>query len=199
MTTQKQRVTTKKRLFSFNKENLAQSEVVLKKYPETRKASAVMPLLDLAQRQNDGWLSPETIMYVAELLDMPEIRVWEVASFYSMYNLNPIGKHHVQVCTTTPCWLRGSDKIMRVCQKWLGVEDGGTTSDGKFTLREVECLGACANAPMVAIGDDYYEDLDEGSICHILETLADGKQPQAGSQTGRISSEPDASYLKEKK
>lgn len=198
MTAQKQNITTKKRSFSFNKENMAQVDVILKKYPETRKSSAVMPLLDMAQHQNGGWLSPDVILYIAGVLDMPEIRVWEVASFYTMYNLHPIGKHHVQVCTTTPCWLRGSDKIMRVCQKWLGVEGGGTTSDGQFTLTEVECLGACANAPVVTIGDAYYEDLDEGSICQVLEALADGKQPKSGSQIGRISSEPDVSYLKEK-
>ncbi len=198
MTSEKKSADHHNQSFVFTQENLAKAEIALSKYPATRKASAVMPLLDLAQRQNKGWLSPETICYVAGYLEMPEIRVWEVASFYSLYNLTPIGRYHVQICTTTPCWLRGSDNIMLMCQKFLGVDSESTTTDGQFTLNAVECLGACANAPVVAIGDDYYEDLDEGAVCQILETLAGGKKPQARSTIEHTASESDVAHLKEK-
>ena len=176
--------------FNFDADNKALTKTVIAKYPKGRQASAVLPLLDLAQRQNDGWLSRPAMDHVAEVLDMAPIRVYEVATFYSMYNLKPVGKHHVQVCTTTPCWLRGSDGVLDACKKRLGVEPGETTADGNFTLDEVECLAACVNAPMIQIGDDYYEDLDAESVTQILDDLATGKTPTPGPQVKRQTSAP---------
>ena len=176
--------------FAFTSENMEKARAFIAKYPQGRQASAVMPLLDLAQRQNDGWLSRAAMDYVGELLDMPAIRVYEVATFYTMFNLRPIGKHHVQVCTNLPCWLRGSDQIVSACKKSLGIGLGETTEDGKFTLSEAECLGACVNAPMMQINDDYYEDLDETSAVSILSELKLGGTPKTGSQIGRKSCEP---------
>lgn len=157
--------------FTFSKENQKTIKEVLGKYPEDRKASAVMPLLDLAQRQSGGWIPPEAIEEVAHLLEMPPIRVYEVASFYSMYNTKPVGKHLIQCCTTTPCWLRGADDVVQACKDHLGIEVGETTKDGLFTLMEVECLGACINAPMAQINDDYVENLDPKSVIQVLEDL----------------------------
>ncbi len=176
--------------FGFSSENYERAQAIIGKYPEGWQASAVMPLLDLAQRQHDGWLPKAAMDAVAEMLDMPPIRVYEVATFYTMYNLAPIGKHHVQVCTNLPCMLRGSDAIVGACKKYLGVEFGETTDDGLFTLSEVECLGACVNAPMIQIGDDYYEDLDSDSAVALLSELKAGKTPSAGSRIGRRSCEP---------
>ncbi len=176
--------------FAFTAENLEKIKAVLAKYPGDWQSSAVMPILDLAQRQNDGWLPRAAMDAVAEMLSMPPIRVYEVATFYTMYNLKPIGKHHVQVCTNLPCWLRGSDSVVGACKKSLGIDIGETTKDGLFTLSEAECLGACVNAPMMQIGDDYYEDLDSDSAQAILEKLKAGETPKPGSQTGRHTSEP---------
>jgi NADH-quinone oxidoreductase E subunit len=176
--------------FNFDADNKALTKTVIAKYPKGRQASAVLPLLDLAQRQNDGWLSRPAMDHVAEVLDMAPIRVYEVATFYSMYNLKPVGKHHVQVCTTTPCWLRGSDEVLDACKKRLGIEPGETTADGNFTLDEVECLAACVNAPMIQIADDYYEDLDAQSVIQILDDLAAGKTPTPGPQVKRQTSAP---------
>ena len=176
--------------FEFTPENKKLAEYHVAKYPKGRQQSAVMPLLDIAQRQCGGWLPKEAMDYIANYLDMPLIRVYEVASFYTMYNLKPVGKHLVQVCTTTPCMLRGSDDIVQACKKKLGVDMGGTTADGKFTLVEVECLGACVNAPMVQINDDFYEDLDASSMTKILDDLAAGKKPNVGTQIGRQNSAP---------
>lgn len=182
--------------FAFTKENLAKADAIIKKYPDGRQQSAVMPLLKLAQQQNDNWLPRAAMDYVADMLAMPRVRVYEVATFYTMYNLAPVGTYHVQVCTTTPCWLRGSDQIVDACEKHLGVKLGETTADGKFTLCEVECLGACVNAPMVQIdtksSSTYYEDLTPDSAKKILEDLANGKSPKAGPQSGRHTSEPAA-------
>jgi len=177
--------------FAFTNENLERAKAHIAKYPNGLQASAVMPLLDLAQRQNGGWLSPEAIAYVAVFLDMPEIRVREVASFYTMYNLKPVGRHVVEVCTTTPCWLRGSDMIVDTCEKVLGIGLGETTDDGLFTLREVECLGACVNAPVAKIDDDYYEDLTPESVTSILEAFRRGEKPAGGSAVGRCGSCPE--------
>lgn len=176
--------------FKFSKENLAKTKEVIGKYPAGRQASAVLPLLDLAQRQNGGWLSKEAMDYVADILAMAPIRVYEVASFYTMFNLKPIGKYLVQVCGTTPCWLRGAEEIMSACQRELGIKCGETTEDGKFTLKEIECLCACANAPVVMINDDYYEDLDVQSMTKVLAALKIGRKVKHGSQEGRVSSEP---------
>lgn len=175
--------------FAFSEENQKKAQAIIAKYPDGRQASAVMPLLDLAQRQ-EGWVSLAAMNHIAEMLGMAPIRVYEVATFYTMFNLRPIGKHHVQVCTNIACWLRGSDEVMKACKKELGVEVGGTTEDGRFTLSEVECLGACVNAPMMQIDDDYYEDLDGDRTKAILEALKKGERPKAGSQIGRSGSEP---------
>ena len=176
--------------FEFNKDTLMEANKIIARYPEGREASAVMPLLDLAQRQNGGWLPRAAMDHVADILGMPKIRVYEVATFYTMYNLQPVGEHVVQVCTTTPCALRGAEKVLDTIKTELGVEPGGTSSDGKFTLLEVECLGACVNAPMIQIDDDYYEDLDEFSTKTVLDSFKKGEKPAPGPQNGRIGSEP---------
>ena len=177
--------------FEFTAENMAAAKRHMARYPDGYQRSAVMPLLDLAQRQNGGWLPEGVVETVAGMLSMPPIRVLEVTTFYSMYNRAPVGKRCVNVCTTTPCWLRGSDDIVAACEKELGVSLGETTADGEFTLREVECLGACVNAPMVQIGDDYYEDLDAESVARIIAALKSGKTPAPGSQSGRQTSAPE--------
>ena len=176
--------------FAFTPENLTWAKGQIAKYPAGRQASAVMPLLDRAQRQNGGWLSAAAIEHVAKLLDMPYIRVYEVASFYTMYHLKPVGRHVIEVCTTTPCWLRGSDKVVNACRKHLGIELGETTADGEFTLLEVECLGACVNAPMLGYRDHYYEDLDEASTAKIIEAIKQGETPKPGPQIDRQTSAP---------
>ncbi|MEZ5708819.1 MAG: NADH-quinone oxidoreductase subunit NuoE [Blastomonas sp.] len=182
--------------FAFTKANAEKAKTIIARYPEGRQRSAVMPLLDLAQRQvgadteTQGWLPVPVIEYVADMLDMPFMRAYEVASFYTMYNLAPVGRFHVQVCGTTPCLLRGSDDVMAACKN-KGLVKGATTPDGLFTLTEVECMGNCASAPMVQINDDNYEDLDYDSTTRILEELAAGKQPRTGTQIkGRHTVEP---------
>jgi NADH-quinone oxidoreductase E subunit len=175
--------------FAFTAETLEKAKKIIAKYPQGRQQSAVMPLLDLAQRQNGNWLPRAAMDYVADLLEMPRIKAYEVATFYSMYNLKPIGKHFVQVCTTIPCGLVGADGVVDVCKKHLGIGLGETTADGKFTLIEVECLGACVNAPMAQINDDYYEDLTPENMVALLQGLADGKPVKTGSQTGRRGSQ----------
>ena len=176
--------------FEFSPEILSRANAHMAKYPENRQASAVLPLLDLAQRQNGGWVSREAMAYIAGLLDMAEIRVYEVATFYTMLNLNPVGKYLVQLCRTTPCWLCGSDDLRNACKDELGIGVGDTTDDGMFTLVEVECLGACVNAPMVQINDDFYEDLSARCLKEIIAMLRRGEQPPTGSQTGRQTSAP---------
>ncbi|MFQ5958273.1 MAG: NADH-quinone oxidoreductase subunit NuoE [Alphaproteobacteria bacterium] len=176
--------------FAFTAENAERAKAVVAKYPEGRQASAVLALLDLAQRQNDGWLPLAVLDYVADFLRMPRIRVYEVATFYTMFNLEPVGRHLVQVCTTTPCWLCGSDDVLAACREVLGIGVGETSEDGRFTLVEVECLGACCNAPMMQINDDYYEDLDAASSKRVLEALRRGETAKPGSQSGRCTSEP---------
>lgn len=175
--------------FAFTPEYQAEAEKFIAKYPPGRQQSAVMPLLDLAQRQH-GWVTRAAVAHVAEMLDMPEIRVWEVVSFYTMYRTAPGGRYHIEVCTTTPCWLRGSDEVVAACKKKLGIGFGETTGDGMFSLHEVECLGACVNAPMIAVGDDYYEDLDGPRMEAILDALARGEQPTPGPQIDRMASAP---------
>lgn len=177
--------------FKFGKAAMAKANKILARYPEDRKASGILPILDLAQRENGGWLSKEAQDYVAELCEVAPIRVYEVASFYTMYYTQPVGEHVVQVCRTTTCWLKGSDDLTDCAKAKLGVGLGETTKDGKFTLIEVECLGACANAPMVQINDDYFEDLDASKFEAVLDKLAAGKKAKIGSQTKRLSSAPD--------
>ena len=157
--------------FSFDKKNLSLAEDIIKKYPSEGKKSAILPLLDLAQRQNGGWLPVPAIEYVANMLEMPYMRAYEVATFYTMFNLKPVGKNHIQVCTTTPCWLRGSDDIMKTCKEKIGIKDKEVTKDQKFSLIEIECLGACVNAPVVQINDDYYEDLTPKKMEAIIDKL----------------------------
>jgi NADH-quinone oxidoreductase E subunit len=176
--------------FAFTPANVKKAEAIIAKYPEGRQASAVMPLLDLAQRQHDGWLPRAAMNAVAEMLAMPPIRVYEVATFYTMYNLKPVGKFHVQVCTNLPCWLRGSDEIVKACRNTLGIGFGETTDDGMFTLSEVECLCGCVNAPLMQINDDFYEDLNSESTQSVLGQLKEGKAPKAGPQSGRKGCEP---------
>ena len=176
--------------FEWSEENFSKAKNIIEKYPNGRQQSAVIPLLDLAQRQNKGWLNKKTIERVAETISMSFIRVLEVATFYSMFNLKPIGKNYIQICRTTPCWLRGSNKLSDVARDITGCKLGETSNDKKFTVVEVECLGACCNAPMVQINDDYYEDLDENSFRDILKNLAKDNKVKKGSQIGRQSSNP---------
>ncbi len=177
--------------FAFTAENLDRARAIIGRYPEGRQASAVMPLLDLAQRQNEGWLPRVAMDYVADFLGMPAIRVYEVATFYTMFNKAPIGRHHVQVCTNVCCMLRGSDSVLETVVAATGAKPGETSEDGLFTVSGVECLGACCNAPMMQIDDDYYEDLDADSTRRVIEALKAGEQPTPGSQTGRQGSCPE--------
>ena len=183
--------------FSF-KDEKAVAEIIAR-YPEGQQRSAVMPLLDLAQLQvgeegakaghpYGGWIPRAAMDEIARIIGQPPVKVYEVATFYSMYNLQPVGKYLLQVCTTTPCWLCGSGPVLKVCEEHLGLHVGETTKDGYFTLMEVECLGACVNAPMVQINDDYYEDLTPDGMKEILSLLAEGLKPKIGSQKGRKAS-----------
>ena len=176
--------------FDFTPDNLERARAHIAKYPAGRQASAVLPLLDLAQRQHGGWLPRAAMDCVAEMLGVAPIRVYEVATFYTMLNLRPVGRYLLQACTTTPCWLRGSDEVVRACQTKLGVNVGGTTPDGLFTLVEVECLGACVNAPILQVNDDFYEDLDGPATEALLDALRQGDPPSPGSVAGRRGSEP---------
>ena len=181
---------------SFKFKDKKKVQDILSRYPQGRERSAIMPLLDLAQRQvaedgmnakpaYGGWIPKVAMDEIANLVNVFPIKVYEVATFYSMYNLAPVGKYLVQLCTTTPCWLCGSKDIVNACKDHLGIELGETTKDGLFTLMEVECLGACVNAPMVQINDDYFEDLTAEKIVSILNDLVNGKEPTVGSQSGR--------------
>jgi NADH-quinone oxidoreductase subunit E len=182
--------------FAFTAENEAKAKTIIGRYPPGREQSAILPLLDMAQRQvgaetgTQGWLPVPVIEYVARYLGMPNVRALEVATFYTMFNLRPVGRYHVQVCGTTPCMLRGSDDVFEAC-KAKGMKKGQTTPDGLFTLSEVECLGACANAPMAQINDDNYEDLTFESTTAVLEALARGETPTAGPQIYRQTSAPE--------
>ncbi len=177
-------------VFTFSKENEGRIQEILKRYPEGRQASAILPLFELAQRQCGGWLPKGAIEKVTEMLEVPLIRGYEIATFYSMFNLAPVGKYHLQVCGTTPCMLRGSEDLIHACKKRLKIECGETTKDGLFTLSEVECIGACVNAPVVQINDGYYEDLDQKSFLRLLEDLEAGLDIKPGSALGRQGSAP---------
>ena len=176
--------------FSFTKENLKIAEFEIKKYPEGRGGSAIISLLWIAQKQNEGWLSPEVIDYIAKYLGTPQIRVMEIATFYSMFNLKPVGKYHFQMCGTTPCMLSGSNELKKILQNEIG-EQNTVSTDRLFSWVEVECLGACCNAPVVQINDDYYEDLDEKSTKEILESLIKDKPLKPGSYRGRKNTAPE--------
>ena len=178
--------------FAFTGDNLAWAHGQIAKYPAGRQASAVISLLWRAQQQNGYWLSKPAIELVARMLDMADIRVLEIATFYSMFNLEPVGQHFIQLCGTTPCMLRGAEAIKDVCRARIG-EQRQVSGDGKFCWTEVECLGACCNAPMVQINDDYFEDLSPENFTALLDALAAGRNVKKGSQTGRIMSEPAGS------
>ena len=175
--------------FKFSKENEAEIKRVIAKYPKGRQASAVMPLLDLAQRQHHNWIPMKAIELIASKLDMAEIRVLEVATFYTMFNLKPVGQFFLQACTTTPCWLRGSDEMMRAIKDRYNISSGETSTCGRFSLLEVECLGACVNAPILQVNDDFYEDLDYQTTSQLLDSLEAGAPLPVGSVLGRSGSE----------
>ena len=177
--------------FKFSVENLKKVEQILKRYPEQNKKSAVMPLLYLAQRQNDNWIPLAAMKYIAKYLAMPYISVYEVATFYTMYNLAPVGKHFIQVCKTTPCLLRGADKIVKLCKENISPNENEISKKGNCSWMEVECLGACVSATMVQINDDYYEDLDEKSTKEILISLINDKPLKSGSYRGRKNTSPE--------
>ena len=179
--------------FKFSNEYLKQAELILKKYPEKNKKSAVMPFLYLAQKQNKNWIPLAAMKFIANYLSMPYISVYEVATFYTMYNLAPVGKHFVQVCTTTPCLLRGADKIVNLCKEKISSKENEISKNGNCSWMEVECLGACVNAPMVQINEDYYEDLDERSTRKILDALINDKPIKPGSFRGRKNTAPEKS------
>ncbi|KAG2116516.1 NdufV2, NADH dehydrogenase 24 kd subunit [Suillus discolor] len=179
--------------FAFTADNVKRAEEIISRYPPQYKKAAVIPLLDLGQRQNKGWTSISVMNYVAKLLGMPPMRVYEVATFYTMFNREPIGENFVQVCTTTPCMLSGSTEILNtVCSQLGGLTPGATTDDGKFTVVEVECQGACSNAPMMVVNDDFYEDLTPATTKKVLEAFAKGQKPKPGPQSGRKTSENSA-------
>ena len=177
--------------FEFNQENLELAKNILKKYPEGRKKSAVMPLLYLAQNQNNNWLPLAALKYVGNFLSMPYINVYEIATFYTMYNLAPVGKYFVQVCTTSPCQLRGANEIVKVCQEKISKDQGVLSENGKCSWTEVECLGACVNAPMIQVNNDYYEDLDKVNIGKIIDSFIQDKPLKPGSFRGRKSTAPE--------
>ena len=185
--------------FSFNKDNLLKAKNILKIYPSNYKESSIMPLLSIAQIQNKGWLPKKAIEYVSDFLEIPEIKVLEIATFYSMYNLSPVGKFHIEVCTTSPCMLRGSDEILSFCEKKLAIQEGGISKDKMFSLSRVECLGACVNAPIIKINKNYYEDLDLNSTDKLINNLLNDKKIKIGSQSGRKGSEPRKSSYDKKR
>ena len=176
--------------FTFNATNLSKAKEILKIYPKNYKESSIMPLLSIAQYQNDGWLPKKAIEYVSKFLNVPEIKVLEIATFYSMYNLSPVGKNHIEVCTTSPCMLRGSDEILVKLKKLTGISTGEISKDCFFSLNKVECLGACVNAPVVKINENYYEDLNLQSVEELINKLRNNKKIKIGPQTSRKGSEP---------
>ena len=181
--------------FKFSSENLKKADDILKKYPKKNKKSAVMPLLYLAQKQNENWIPLPAIKYIAHYLSMPYISVYEVATFYTMYNLSPVGKHFVQVCTTTPCLLRGADKFVKLCKEKISPNENEISKKGNCSWIEVECLGACVSAPMIQVNENYYEDLDEKSTKEILEALINNQPLKPGSYRGRKNTAPEKTTL----
>ena len=181
--------------FLFSDENLKKVSEILNRYPEKNKKSAVMPLLYLAQKQNKNWIPLAAMKYIANYLSMPYISVYEVATFYTMYNLAPVGKYFIQVCTTTPCLIRGADKIVKLCKEKISQNENEISKKGNCSWMEVECLGACVSAPMLQINDDYYEDLDEKNTKEILESLIKDKPLKPGSYRGRNNTAPEKSPL----
>ena len=177
--------------FEFSSSSLEEAKTIIAKYPEGKQQSAVMDLLYIAQRQNDNWIPLAAMKYIAKFLDMSYIKVYEVATFYSMYNLSPVGKYFIQVCTTTPCMIRGANKLVEACKEKISENESELSKDKTCSWMEVECLGACVNAPMMQINDNYYEDLDKEKTLKILESLLKGETPKPGSYRGRINNEPE--------
>ena len=178
-------------IFEFSSSSLEEANKIVSKYPKGKQQSAVMALLYIAQRQNDNWIPLAAMKYIAKFLDMPYIKVYEVATFYSMYNLSPVGKYFVQVCTTTPCMIRGANKLVEACKEKISENESELSKNKTCSWMEVECLGACVNAPMMQINDNYYEDLDKEKTLKILESLLKGETPKPGSYRGRINNEPE--------
>ena len=177
--------------FEFNSENLSNAKKITENYPEGKQQSAVMALLYIAQRQNNNWIPLVAMKYIAKLLHMSYIKVYEVATFYSMYNLSPVGNYFIQVCTTTPCMIRGAYKLVEACQEKISKNEKELSNDKSCSWMEVECLGACVNAPMMQINDDYFEDLDKEKTLKIIDQILNGEKPQPGSYRGRTNSEPE--------
>tara|TARA_B100001741_G_scaffold297918_1_gene283026 strand:- start:814 stop:1422 length:609 start_codon:yes stop_codon:yes gene_type:complete len=177
--------------FEFSEKNLEISKKIIDKYPKGKQSSAVMALLYLAQRQNQNWIPLAAMKYIGKILSMPYIKVYEVATFYSMYNLKPVGKYFYQICTTTPCMLRGSNKLVEACKEKISENQNEISNDGNCSWVEVECLGACVNAPMAQINDDYFEDLNKQKLIEIIEQTKKNVKPRAGSYKGRLNSAPD--------
>ena len=178
-------------IFKFSEKNLEIAKKIISNYPEGKQQSAVMAFLYIAQKQNNNWIPLSAMKYIAKFLEMPYIKVYEVATFYSMYNLAPVGDYFFQVCTTTPCMLRGAYKLVDVCKNKISEKENEISEDGKISWMEVECLGACVNAPMIQINDDYFEDLDMKKLDKIIENIKNGKKIEPGSYKGRKSSEPE--------
>ena len=176
--------------FFFSKENKFKAEKIKKMYPKNYLESSIMPLLSLAQEQNNGWLPKKAIEYIGLYLNVPEIKVLELATFYSMYNLSPVGDYHIEICTTSPCMLRGSDELLHHCKNKLRIGLGEVSSDKKFSLNRVECLGACVNAPVVKINENYYEDLDKNTFDNLLDNINEDKKVKTGPQSTRKGTEP---------
>ena len=177
--------------FEFNSSSLEAAKNIIAKYPHGKQQSAVMALLYIAQKQNNNWIPLSAMKYIAKFLEMPYIKVYEVATFYSMYNLSPVGKHFIQVCTTTPCMIRGANKLVEACREKISENENELSHDKSCSWTEVECLGACVNAPMMQINDHYYEDLDKEKALKILDQILKGESPKPGSYRGRINSEPE--------
>ena len=177
--------------FEFNSKSLEAAKKIISNYPNGKQQSAVMALLYIAQRQNDNWIPLSAMKYIAKMLEMPYIKVYEVATFYTMYNLAPVGDYFFQVCTTTPCMIRGAYKLVDVCKKKISEKESEITENGKASWMEVECLGACVNAPMIQINDDYFEDLNEEKLEKIIDQINNNQKPKPGSYRGRLSSEPE--------
>ena len=177
--------------FKFTKKSLEHANKIISNYPDDKKQSAVMALLYIAQRQNNNWIPLSAMKYIAKFLDMPYVKVYEVATFYTMYNLAPVGEYFFQVCTTTPCMIRGAYNLVEVCKKKISENENEISKDGKSSWLEVECLGACVNAPMIQINDDYYEDLNEEKLEKIINKISNNEKPEPGSYRGRKSTEPE--------
>jgi len=187
--------------FEFNPENLSNAKKIIDNYPEGKQQSSVMALLYIAQRQNNNWIPLAAMKYIADFLQMPYINVYEVATFYSMYNLSPVGNYFIQVCTTTPCMIRGSNKLVEACKEKISKNEKELSKDKSCSWMEVECLGACVNAPLMQINDEYFEDLDKDKALNIINQILNGEKPKSGSYRGRNNSEPEdnrKTLLKEK-